>query len=69
MNLPLSWLKDYIDIDLSLEDLARTLTMVGLEVEEIHVVGLPVPQHNDHSEFKITGLSWPAEYFVVAQID
>lgn len=72
MKIPLSWLKDYITIDLSLEDLARALTMLGLEVEEIHVVGLPVPLHStqsDHSEFKITGLGWPGEQFVVAQID
>ena len=69
MKISLNWLKDYIDIDLSLEDLARTLTMVGLEVEEIHVVGLEMPQHSDHNEFKITGLDWAENQFVVAQID
>ncbi len=69
MKLSLNWLKDYIDIDLSLEDLARTLTMVGLEVEEIHVVGLEMPQHSDRNEFKITGLGWAENQFVVAQID
>ncbi len=69
MKVPLSWLKDYIDIDLSLEDLARTLTMLGLEVEEVHVVGLPMPENTGRQEFKFTGLPWDQEKFVVAQID
>jgi phenylalanyl-tRNA synthetase beta chain len=69
MKIPLSWLKDYIDIDLSLEDLARTLTMVGLEVEEVHVVGLPMPEDIGRQEFKFSGIAWDAEKFVVAQIE
>ena len=69
MKIPLSWLKEYIDIDLSLEDLARTLTMVGLEVEEIQVVGLPMPAENSKQEFKISGLAWDPEKIIVAQID
>ena len=36
MKLPLSWLKEYVEIDLSLEQLARLLTMAGLEVEVSH---------------------------------
>lgn len=69
MKIPLSWLKDYIEIDLTLEDLARTLTMVGLEVEEVHVVGLPLPTDSGHQEFKFTGLEWDPAKFIVAQID
>jgi len=69
MQLPLSWLKDYIDIDLSLQELARVLTMVGLEVDGIHVVGLPMPQDSEQHEFKIDGLSWASDKLVVAQID
>ena len=34
MKVPLSWLKDFVDISLPLEDLAHRLTMAGLEVEE-----------------------------------
>ncbi len=68
MKVPLSWLKDYVDIDLPLDKLARLLTMAGLEVDEVHTVGLPIP-HTDHSEFKFTGLEWDREKIVVAQID
>ena len=69
MKIPLSWLKEYIDIDLSIEELARTLTMVGLEVEEILVAGLAMPPENSKQEFKISGLSWDPEKIIVAQID
>lgn len=68
MQIPLSWLKEYVEIDLSLLDLARTLTMLGLEVEEVLVVGLPIPEMERH-EFKFTGLTWDREKIVVARID
>lgn len=35
MKFTLSWLKDHLDTDASLEDIAKTLTAIGLEVEEI----------------------------------
>ena len=73
MKIPLSWLKDYIDIDLSPLDLAKTLTMAGLEVEEIQLVGLPDPYAglpaDTPREFKVSGLSWQPDKIVVAQID
>ena len=34
MKVPLEWLADYVDVDESPEELARILTMLGLEVEE-----------------------------------
>jgi len=67
MNIPLSWLKDFIDIDLPLEELARGMTMAGLEVDEVELRGLMGPE-NDHHGFKFTGLSWPADKFVTAEI-
>ena len=39
MRVPLSWLKDHIDITLPLEELAERLTMAGLEVGAIEYVG------------------------------
>jgi phenylalanyl-tRNA synthetase beta chain len=36
MKISLNWLKTYIDIPVAPEDIAQRLTMVGLEVEEIH---------------------------------
>ena len=69
MKVPLSWVKDYVAIDLPVEDLAYRLTMAGLEVEEIHYVGLSAGKSATHShETKITGIEWDREKIVVAAI-
>ena len=39
MRVPISWLKSYVDINLPVEDLAERLTMAGLEVGGIDLVG------------------------------
>jgi phenylalanyl-tRNA synthetase beta chain len=69
MFLPLSWLKDYVDVNLSLQDLARVLTMVGLEVDSVRLAGLPGPGDDEQHEFKFSGLTWDPDKIVVAQID
>ena len=39
MKICLDWLREYVDIDLSAEDLADRLTLAGLETETIEAVG------------------------------
>jgi phenylalanyl-tRNA synthetase beta chain len=39
MKLTLAWLKEHLDTDASLDEIARTLTMIGLEVESIEDQG------------------------------
>src|SRR5512141_563494 len=76
MKLPLSWLKDYIDLNgLTVEDIARKLTLAGLEVDEIKYAGLPMPNNgaagmhsSERHEFKTSGLSWDRDKIVVAEI-
>ncbi len=76
MKVPLSWLKDYVEIKLSVEDLAHRLTMAGLEVEEIQYVGLPFPSGKTEGhagghfrqETKLSGLAWDPEKIVVGAI-
>src|SRR6266511_5002323 len=71
MKLPLSWLKDYIDLDtLSIEEIARKLSLAGLEVDEIKYAGLPMPTYNDgeRHEFKTNGIGWDRDKIVVAEI-
>ena len=68
MKAPLSWLKDYVDLsDKSLEEIGKTLTMIGLEVEDIQLVGLEKPSCQ-RLENKYSGLSWDKEKFVVAEV-
>ncbi len=75
MKMPLSWLQDFVEIDLSPEELARQLTMAGLEVEEIRYVGLPLPgdtnqtlAHASRPEAKILGLEWDPAKIVTASV-
>src|SRR5258706_11642840 len=71
MKIPISWLKDFIDLDgLSIEDIARKLTLAGLEVDEILYAGLEMPIYKDGEkhEFKTNGISWDREKIVIAEI-
>lgn len=71
MKIPISWLKDYIDLEgLSVEDVARKLTLAGLEVDEIKYAGLPMPTYKDgeRHEFKTSGIGWDRDKIVVAEI-
>jgi phenylalanyl-tRNA synthetase beta chain len=76
MRVPLSWLKDFVKIDISIEEIARRLTMAGLEVEEVQYVGLPLPSGSIEGrsgghinpETKVSGLAWDPEKIVVGAI-
>jgi phenylalanyl-tRNA synthetase beta chain len=75
MKVPLSWLKDLVEIDLAIEELARRMTLAGLEVEEIRYIGLPLPSGkveghagSRRTETSISGLEWDPEKFVVGAI-
>ncbi len=39
MLVPISWLKEYVDLDLPLAQLAERLTLAGLEIEAIEKTG------------------------------
>jgi phenylalanyl-tRNA synthetase beta chain len=67
MKIPLSWLKEFVDIHLSIPELAARLTLAGLEVEDITLVGLPVPEGKQH-EVSIHGLSWAPDKIVTAAV-
>lgn len=75
MKVPISWVKDFVDISLPLPELAVRLTMAGLEVESIELVGLPMPEITPHGqthkasyEVSISGISWEPDKIVVAQV-
>ena len=71
MKVPISWLKDFVDLTLDIPALAHRLTLAGLEVEEIRFVGLPIPPARSASgphETKVTGLSWDPDTLVVGEV-
>lgn len=57
MRVPLSWLKDYIDTPVSVEELAERLTLAGLEVESTEYIGLPQAD-----------LPWDSDKIVVGEV-
>ncbi len=57
MRVPLSWLKDFVDIDIPAELLAERLTLAGLEVAHIEYLGLP--------QQVVAGVHWPASDHLV----
>jgi phenylalanyl-tRNA synthetase beta chain len=46
MRVPLSWLKEYVDVAITPEELAERLTMAGLEVEAIDYIGVEAPAYS-----------------------
>jgi len=57
MKVPLSWLRDYVDISVPLTELAGRLTLAGVEVETIETIGLPGAE-----------LPWDPEKIVVGEL-
>ncbi len=57
MKVPLSWLKEFVTVDLPPEELARQLTFSGLEVAAVHYVGVEGAE-----------LPWDAEKIVTCNI-
>ena len=67
MKVPISWLKDFVDIDIPIPELAHLMTMAGLEVEEIRFIGLPIPKEGSR-DASLIGIEWDPEKLVVASI-
>ncbi|MBN2385796.1 MAG: phenylalanine--tRNA ligase subunit beta [Anaerolineales bacterium] len=77
MKVPISWLKEFVDIDVPIPELAYQMTLAGLEVEQIHYVGLPMSGtlaqmgasgHARKADAKISGFEWDREKIVVAEV-
>jgi phenylalanyl-tRNA synthetase beta chain len=57
MKVPVSWLREYVDIDVPVEVLAERLTAAGLEVSHIEYIGLP--------QTFVEGVRWPVSEHLV----
>ncbi len=61
MLVPISWLKDYVEITMPVEELAEMLTIAGLEVESIDYIGIPGGKDKNR-------LVWDREKIVIGHI-
>ncbi len=41
MKISLNWLRDYVPLDASVEEISRAITFLGFEVESVHQTGAP----------------------------
>lgn len=57
MQVPVSWLKTFVDIDVPIELLAEKLTLAGLEVASITYIGVP--------QGHVEGIRWPKSEHLV----
>ncbi|MEO8611091.1 MAG: phenylalanine--tRNA ligase subunit beta, partial [Chloroflexota bacterium] len=57
MEVPISWLREYVDIDIPIELLAERLTLAGLEVGAITYIGVP--------QGHVAGVRWPTSDHLV----
>ena len=83
MKAPLSWLKDYVDIDVSAQELKDKLFSCGFEVEELVYVGqeidrcvvgkiTSIEKHPDADKLKICKLdcgNWGSDIQIVTGAD
>ena len=67
MKIPLTWLRDYIDLTVSPAQLIERLTLAGLEVAGTRVLGLPIPA-DVRVKPEERGPVWDRDKIFVAQI-
>jgi phenylalanyl-tRNA synthetase beta chain len=67
MKVPLSWLREYVDLTLPVPELVERLTLAGLEVAGVRLLGVPVP---DGLAVKAedVGPVWDRDKIVIAQV-
>jgi phenylalanyl-tRNA synthetase beta chain len=67
MKVPLSWLREYVEVTLPVAELAERLTLAGLEVSGVQVFGLPVPA-GVRVKAAEQGPVWDREKIVIGQL-
>jgi phenylalanyl-tRNA synthetase beta chain len=67
MKIPLKWLADYVSIDLPVAELVQRLTLAGLEVSGVRMIGLPIPP-GLRVKPEDQGPVWDREKIVIARV-
>ena len=67
MRVPLSWLRDYVEITLPIPQLIERLTLAGLEVAGARYLGLPIPESLPVKAEEV-GPVWQRDKIVVGEV-
>src|SRR5438270_4667484 len=67
MKVPLSWLRDYVDLPKSVAVLVERLTLAGLEVAGMRTIGVPVPE-GSHIKEEDAGPVWPPDKIIIGKV-
>jgi phenylalanyl-tRNA synthetase beta chain len=67
MKIPLTWLRDYVDLPSSVAQLAERLTLAGLEVSGVRVLGLPAPDGLKLKQ-EDSGPVWQRDKIIIGKI-
>lgn len=67
MKVPLNWLRDYVDLSLPVPQLVDRLTLAGLEVASVRILGLPVPD-GLRVKAEDAGPVWDRDKIVIGEI-
>jgi phenylalanyl-tRNA synthetase beta chain len=67
MKVPLTWLLDYVEQTLHTAELVERLTLAGLEVSGVRVIGRPVPE-GLHVKPEEVGPVWDSDKIIVAEV-
>jgi phenylalanyl-tRNA synthetase beta chain len=68
MKIPLKWLADYVPLPVHVADLAERLTLAGLEVSDVHLIGLPPPEGLRLKPEEEKRPVWDRDKIVVARV-
>lgn len=67
MKVPLSWLGEYVDINIPVAQLIERLTLAGLEVSGVRIIGVPVPE-GVPVKGEDAGPAWDGDKVIIAQV-
>jgi phenylalanyl-tRNA synthetase beta chain len=67
MKIPLKWLSEYVPLTLPVAELAERLTLAGLEVSGVRLIGVPPPE-GLRVKSEDAGPVWDRDKILVAQV-
>jgi phenylalanyl-tRNA synthetase beta chain len=68
MKIPLKWLAEYVPLTIPVAELVERLTLAGLEVSGVRLIGVPVPEGLRVKSAEV-GPVWERDKIVIARVE